>query len=87
MSSRYLSSATSATTATSNQAISQSNPNILSGLENQLSGAGKAIEQTISISAITSIVVGGAITAVVWFFINRYLSEKYPIKETQGKRR
>ncbi|MCL5033277.1 MAG: hypothetical protein M1542_08545 [Thermotogae bacterium] len=83
MTSRYASS----TNSTPSKTTSQNNADILNLLEGQVSSAGKAIEQTISLSAITSIVVGGAITAVVWFFINRYLAEKYPINEKQGKKK
>jgi len=70
-------STTSATTATT-----QNQPSGLELLENQFVSAGKTLEQSISLSTIMSIVVGGAITAVVWFFITRYLTENFPPKES-----
>jgi len=79
MISRYSTTSPSATTTS---ATTQNQPSGLELLENQFVSAGKTFEQSISLSTIMSIVVGGAITAVVWFFITRYLTENFPPKES-----
>ncbi|MCW1305971.1 MAG: hypothetical protein OH335_04320 [Candidatus Parvarchaeota archaeon] len=53
---------------------STSTPNIITQIK-------KSIGDSFSIDTIVSIIIGGAITAIVWFFINRYLNEKFPEKK------
>jgi len=80
MISRYSTTSPSETTTS---ATTQNKPSGVELLENQFVNAGKTLEQSISLSTIMSIVVGGALTAVVWFFITRYLTENFPPKESQ----
>jgi len=82
MISRYSTTSPSGTTTSTTSATTQNQPSGLELLENQFVSAGKTLEQSISLSTIMSIVVGGAITAVVWFFITRYLTENFPPKES-----
>jgi len=79
MISRYSTTSPSATTTSS---TTQNQPSGLELLDNQFVNAGKTLEQSISLSTIMSIVVGGVITSVVWFFITRYLTENFPPKES-----
>jgi len=79
MISRYSTTSPSVTTTSS---TTQNQPSGLELLDNQFVNAGKTLEQSISLSTIMSIVVGGVITSVVWFFITRYLTENFPPKES-----
>ncbi len=75
MSWRYMSSASPSAT----------NTGLLGNLENKIISGVKSFEKATTFDTIVSIVVGGTITAVVWFFVNRYLSEKFPPKENERR--
>ncbi len=70
---------------TSTTSLSSTNTGLLGGLENQITSGAKSFEKATTFDTIVSIVVGGTITAVVWFFVNRYLSEKFPPKENERR--